>query len=511
MRKFFNLFFNRIAFIGLFFVIQLGLLLLILLEFESDSSIIYVIFEILAVFVMLNIINNKSNPAYKIAWLIPVLVFPVFGAMLYILYSGKGIPKKQRKRGRILTQKYRDAMRSVPSAITEIAELDENAARQAQYLESCATATSFKKTESKYLKTGEIMFEAILEEIKKAEKFIFVQYFIIEEGKMWNTVLDILEEKVKSGVDVRVLYDDFGCILKLPKDYYKALRKKGIKCHVVNRINPVFSSKFNNRDHRKILVIDGNVAFTGGVNMADEYINAVERFGHWLDSGIMLRGAAVRGFTVMFLSTWDYIDNINEDFEPFMPNPEFVDTCADDGYIVPYEDIPADNEYVGKTVYLNMINRAKRYIYFCTPYLVIDNELITALTSAAKSGIDVRIMTPHIPDKKVVFTMTRSYYSVLIEAGVKIYEYTPGFLHSKSCVCDDEYAVCGSINLDFRSLYLHYECAVWLYKSTTVMDMKTDYLETLEKCEELTIEWCNNIPWYRRVWSAVLRAFAPLV
>ena len=351
----------------------------------------------------------------------------------------------------------------------------------------------------------------MIEELKKAKHYIFIEYFIIEEGFMWDSVLDILIKKVREGVDVRVIYDDFGCICKLPHHYDEKLRELGIKCVVFNPVTPVVTVRHNTRDHRKILVIDGHTGFTGGINLADEYINRVERFGHWKDASIMLKGDAVWSLTVMFLQTWNFYNNFIEDYDNYRPEKFKVEEIESDGYVQPYGDSPLDNERLGEFTYLNMINRAKDYIYINTPYFIVDNEITTALELAAKSGVDVRIVTPCVPDKWYVHILTRSYYEQLISVGVKIYEYTPGFIHSKTFVCDDELGVVGTINLDFRSLYFHFECGIWLYKTKSVMEIKEDFLKTLDVCHEVTLEECRNVKWYIRIIRSFLRVFAPLM
>ena len=330
---------------------------------------------------------------------------------------------------------------------------------------------------------------------------------------MWRTILDILEEKVKEGVDVRLIYDDMGCLTTLPHKYYETLRKKGIKCQVFNPFRPILNIIQNNRDHRKFCIIDGYVGFTGGVNLADEYINQKERFGHWKDTAVMLKGEAVWNMTAMFLHMWNVITNNREDnsLEEYLPHVWHPEPFVGDGYVQPFCDSPLDNETVGENVYLNIINRARRYVYICTPYLVIDNEMMTALCLAAKSGVDVRLMTPGIPDKKLVFLLTQSYYEQLLEAGVKIYEYQPGFLHAKSFVCDDKIGVVGTINLDYRSLYLHFEDGVWIYRNKVIYDIRQDFTDTLDYCKPVTLEFCRGRNIVIRAMQSVMRLFAPMM
>jgi len=379
---------------------------------------------------------------------------------------------------------------------------------QSSYLLNIANLPTYENTLVEYLEIGETYYKRLIEELKKAERFIFLEYFIIDEGKMWDSILEILKEKVKEGVDVRVIYDDMGCIVTLPKQYYKTLSKYGIKSCSFNKFVPVLSSRLNNRDHRKIVVIDGRIGFTGGINLADEYINAIEKYGHWKDNGVLIKGKAVFSLTMMFLSIWDSITNQKEDYNKF--KPDYCEKYETDGYVIPYDDNPLDNEKVGQTVYLNLINKAKKYIYITTPYLVIDNELEMSLKIAAKNGIDVKIITPGIPDKKSVNEVTKAYYPNLIESGIEIYEYTPGFIHEKMVIVDDIYATVGTVNLDYRSFYFHFECGILLYKNSSIKDMKKDLVETLTKSKKITIK-DTKINFFRSLKRAILRLFAPLM
>ena len=313
-----------------------------------------------------------------------------------------------------------------------------------------------------YYPLGELAFEEMLKELKKAEKFIFFEYFIVKPGIMWNKILDILKEKAKSGIEVRVMYDDLGCVGSLNKKYPEELKKFGIKCIVFNRLSPLSGIIMNNRDHRKILVIDGKVAFSGGINIADEYINEDSRFGHWKDNGIKISGDAVWNYTVMFLTMWNSFEKVDEDFNKY--KYKFTKNKTNKGYIAPYGESPLDDELLGQNIYLNIINQANDYVYICTPYLITDTDMINSLVLAAKRGVDVRIIIPGIPDKKLVYMLTESYVEPLVSHGVKVYRYTPGFIHGKVFVADDKISTVGTINLDYRSLYLHFECGKILKK-----------------------------------------------
>ena len=328
---------------------------------------------------------------------------------------------------------------------------------------------------------------------------------------MWDPILAILRRKAAEGVDVRVIYDDLGSIFKLPDGYDKLLESYGIRACVFNPFIPVINLRMNNRDHRKICVIDGHTGFTGGINLADEYINVKELHGHWKDTAIMLRGEAVWSLTVMFLTMWDFIKGEEADFDLYRPQVYQRELPPDDGYIQPFADNPLDDEPVGENVYLNMISRAKKYVYITTPYLIPSNEMMTALCNAARSGVDVRIITPHVPDKWYVHMVSRAHYSQLVEAGVRIFEYAPGFIHAKSFVADGLYAVVGTINLDYRSLYLHFECATWMYGASCIQDIYRDFLETEAVSQEITLEQCRAVPFHTRIARNLLKMFAPLM
>lgn len=491
------------------FILQIGVISFFLLKYSESFFDFYLASLTLSIIIVFIIINNKSNPSYKIAWIVPVMIFPIFGGLFYLLYGGNKLSTREKLKMVIQNIEMTNSLKQDDEIIKKIGDKSIYAKNQSEYILNYAKCPVYNNTETTYFKIGEEKFEALLRELKKAEKFIFLEYFIIQEGKMFNSILEILEEKAKQGVDVRLIYDDVGCIVTLPHNYKNTLEAKGIKCRVFNPIKPFFTRRLNNRDHRKIVVIDGDVGFTGGINLADEYINEYEKHGYWKDAGIMLKGDAVWNLTVMFLSMWDYIDNREEDYMKFKPSKNKYYNSK--GYVQPFDDSPLINEPIGETVYLNLINKAKDYIYINTPYLIIDNEMATALKIAAKSGVDIKIVTPYIPDKKFVHAVTKSYYESFIKDGIEIYEFTPGFMHAKTFVVDDEYGVVGSINLDFRSLYLHYECGVWLYKTDSIKSMKDDYLETLKRCHKVTMEECKNTSSIRKVLRLIIRMFAPLL
>lgn len=367
----------------------------------------------------------------------------------------------------------------------------------------------YGQTSVTYFPLGDDMFPEMLRQIEKAEKFIFMEYFILEEGYMWETILELLKKKVKEGVEVRVLYDGMCVLTLLPSFYPRILEKEGIRCKMFAPIKPLFSSHYNNRDHRKILVIDGKTGFTGGINLADEYINKKERFGHWKDTGLMIQGAAVQKFTCMFLEMWNVSERRDPDYETFLTAPDT--DRQDDGYVIPYDVMPYGTERMGKQVYLDILNTACKYVHIMTPYLILDYEMITALTFAAKRGVEVAIIMPHIPDKKYAFALAKTYYNELLEAGVQIWEYEPGFVHAKVFVSDDKKAAVGTVNLDYRSLYHHFECGVFFYGNSEIKKVEEDFQKTKEKSIFITPADYKKLKLTTRLEGKVLRIVAPLM
>ncbi|MGI6085817.1 MAG: cardiolipin synthase [Acetivibrionales bacterium] len=511
MKKVLRVLCGRLVVMAVLMIFQIVFLILLTVKLSTSFIFLYFVFGLLSLVVVFFIASQRSNPAHKLAWVIPILIFPVFGGLLYVLLRSHGGNKKFREKVEASHKRTLPFLKQRTEIMDELEKQDRSAANQSKYILKASGFPIYNNSESVYYSSGEDFFVSFVEELKKAEKYIFIETFIIREGLMWNTILSILEKKAAEGVDVRVMYDDAGCLTSLPYKYYEKLREKGIKCYVFNPFTPLLEVRMNNRDHRKIIVIDGHTAFTGGINLADEYINAYERYGHWKDSAIMVKGEAVWNMTVMFLQLWAYLSNESEDYEKFKACSYCDGICEPDGYVQPYGDSPLDNEPVGEYTYINMISRARDYVYIFTPYLILDHEMVTTLMLAAKSGVDVRIVTPHIPDKWYVFLVTQSYYEVLIEAGVRIFEYTPGFLHSKAFVCDDVIGTVGSINLDYRSLYFHFECGVWLYKTKTVKAIKEDFIETFVKCQEITLEECLSVKPLRRIVRGFFRLFAPLM
>ena len=504
----------RIAILSLALLVQFAVIIAMLIYFNDYFEFFYIFNIVIGVALAILIVNEDSNPAYKLAWVVPILALPLFGIVMYLFFSKNSFGSiEQRRRVEIKDTERKSIERGIElyskNTMEYLRSTDPDAALQVQYLKKHAFAIPYRNTEVKYYPVGEVFLPDFLEDLKNAKKFIFLEYFIICEGKLWSSVLEILTQKVKDGVDVRIIYDDVGSIMKLPGGYEKQLQKLGIKCRVFSPAAPVLSPRLNNRDHRKIAVIDGNIAYTGGINLSDEYANIISRFGHWKDNAVRLYGTAAFSFTVMFASMWDFWNSDNMELEAFLPSIESEPGVT--GVVQPYSDSPLDNEPVGENVYLNIINRAKKYVYIMTPYLIIGNEMLTSLKNAAKCGVDIRIITPSIPDKKFVHATTRSYYETLIESGVRIYEYSPGFLHSKTFVSDDSIATVGSFNLDFRSLYLHFECGTLLYDTPAISDIRADFEETFKICHEVTAAECKKVKLITKISRIILRTLAPLL
>lgn len=450
----------------------------------SASTHVYVTVALAGVFMLaafVSLITRDTNPEYKLPWL-AVIMIPIFGPVMYLLFYERRMSKRESSFLKTAIGELR-GRGVLDSDFPALYEEDPLAAGKARaIMNDDPLAEIYRGSHSEFFSSGEELFSDMIEELSGAEKFIFLEYFIIESGELWDEILDILCDKVNRGVDVRILYDDIGCMKTLPSHYEDTLRKYGIKAHRFSKVNPRVSSVHHNRDHRKICVIDGRVAYTGGVNIADEYINKVKRYGYWLDGGIKLVGEVVGGFVKLFLSNYDFTTKTTSDYAYFLGEVAPSDT-PDGGCYIPFGSGPKPiyKRPSGKNAILNLINQSERYIYITTPYLIIDYDLTEALCNASGRGVDVRIITPGVADKKIVKIMTKSAYPYLIESGVKIYEYTPGFIHAKNIVSDGKYAMVGTINLDFRSLVHHFEDAVWIYGSDTVEDVKNYFFSVIEK------------------------------
>jgi cardiolipin synthase len=502
--------FRRRVFVIALLLGQIGFLLFLIIGSSLTFRYLDWGLNLLSVLVCLYILNKKEKSAYKLTWIFLIMLFPIFGGIFYIFFSFQSNPRRLKKRMTAAGKKIRPCFALPGDLLPAMIEAGEDCIPQTRYLQEYAGFPVYARTQTEYFDSGETFFKKVLEELEQAEHYIFMEFFILRQGDMLNPIINILERKAKQGLDVRVIYDDLGCFMSLPPDYKQQLEARGIKCVVFNPFKPILSSLQNNRDHRKIIAIDGKTAFTGGLNLADEYINIYERFGHWKDSAIMLKGEAAWSLTLIFMQMWNLEYNQQDDYGAFYPWKDAVCPVPSDGYVQPYADSPIDNENVGEHVYIQIINNAKDYVYINTPYLVVDDNLLSALTLAAKSGVDVRIITPHRWDKKIVQITSRSYYRQLVQAGIKVYEYSNGFNHSKTFVSDDKIATVGTTNLDFRSLYLHFECGVLIYKNRAVQAVKEDFLRTIPISHQITLRECarNAVQGFVQ---DVLRLFAPLM
>ena len=506
----FRIVFSRAGIILLLILLQLGIFVATTLYLEEYRAYIYSFLKILSVVVLIYIINDKGNPAFKMTWMLFVLAFPVVGTIFYLyVQTQPGTKFMQRRLSelKIETDQYMQQDQEVVDAMWASKSANANLA---YYLSNSLGFPTYRNTQVKYFPLGEHKFKYLIAELKKAEKFIFMEYFIVEKGYMWDTILKVLRQKVKEGVEVRFMYDGMCAISMLPYQYPKELRKYGIQCKMANKLTPFLSTVQNNRDHRKICVIDGKVGFTGGINLGDEYINKKVRFGHWKDTAVMLRGDAVQSLTMIFLQMWNVDERRPENYEAYL-TPKRSGIRREYGYVIPYADSPFDNENVGEEVYFHILNHAKKYVHIMTPYLILDNEMITTLTRVAKCGIEVIIIMPHIPDKWYAFAVAKTYYKELIEAGVQIYEYTPGFVHAKVFVSDDDTATVGTINLDYRSLYLHFECGAFIYNNSEIDKIERDFQQTLAKSHKVTLMEVKNRTLLTNITGQVLRLLAPLM
>lgn len=510
MGKLFKVLKSRLVLVGLAILLQIVWWFLFMDRLSSYSTSVNMCLRALSLLILLYLIRKDVNSAYKIAWIILVMGFPLFGGALYLLIGNKKPSKHLAVRMALVKGEMGENLAQNKWILKEISDQDPAVAGNIRYIGEYGPYPVWKNTQTKYFPSGEQMYASMLEDLKKAEHYIFLEYFIIQEGIMWDSMLEILEQKVKEGVDVRLIYDDVGCVSLLPFHYADQMEAKGIKCLAFNRFVPFLSLVMNNRDHRKILVIDGHTAYNGGINLADEYINRKERFGYWKDTGIRLHGDAVFNFTLMFLEIWNAFRVPDLDYSLFRPRRWHPEPFEGDGYVLPYGDTPLDYEELGENVYVNILNQAKDYVYIATPYLLISDEMEHALCLAAKRGVDVRILMPGIPDKPTIFFMSKSYYPPLLNAGVKIYEFSPGFVHAKSYVCDDRIATVGTINMDFRSLYLHFECGTFLYGCESVLDVKKDMESCFPRCHQVTPGDCRQ-GMIGNMLTSVLRVLAPLM
>ena len=502
-RSKFELWFGNRLLTTLLLLLQFAVVI-VLIAFGSRFLWLKIALTVFSIITSLHLITGTSKHAFKIPWIILVLLFPVFGGVIYWVLHLQTVSTKLRKSLQTAIQQQHEdfkalcnSQKDAPDSLRDQTFLS--------FMRNSATLPLYQNTDVRYYPDASPMFADMLEDLKSAKRFIFMEYYIIEEGLMWNSILEVLRERVAAGVDVRVMYDDFGSLNSLPYHYQKTLHSFGIKCQVFNRFSPRVTCFHNNRDHRKITVIDGKVAYTGGVNLADEYINEKKLFGHWRDTALRAEGDAAQSFTLMFLQMWGLLSKTSEPLSDFLP--ESTHSVSSTGWIQPYTDNPLDSVHVGERIFLHAINRTQKKICITTPYLIVGDEIISALKGCAQSGVEVCIITPGIPDKKLIYLTTRSYYRELLEAGVKIYTYTPGFIHSKTILSDDDFGVVGTSNMDYRSLYVNFECGACFYNSPILKDLKNDMQEIISLSREVSVADCK-VNFLTKILQDACRVFA---
>lgn len=468
-----------------------------------------------SLFLALRVAAREENGSYKTAWILAILGLPPLGALLWLTWGWRG-PSSGRKKA-LLRAKEEETLFFLPDSgeLSDLAAWEPELGVQAAYLLRISGFGPMDRTQAEYCPLGEDQFAVMLRELPRARRFILLEYFILAPGEMWDSILQILRRKAREGVEVRVIWDDLGCIQTLPGGTRRQLEEWGIHTLVYNPLGPGIDPCLNYRDHRKICVIDGRVGICGGINLADEYINKKRLHGHWKDTAIVLRGPGVWSLTRMFFQLWcsgggGRIDN-PERYQVPWPLEGPGAPPLSPGWVQPYCDSPLDRYQVAENAYLNLVGRAKKYIWLTSPYLILDNRFLQGLCAAAQSGVQVRVLCPRQGDRWFVHLVTRSYYPPLLAAGVEVWEYSPGFIHAKMAVCDGVAAIIGTANLDFRSLYLHHECAVALWRSPAVEEIAGDIERTLEKSQRVTLEELKGEAWWRRALAGLLRLFAPLM
>lgn len=500
---------GRLVFVAIALVSQVVWLYVLAARLNQWSAVIGTATSLLAAVLVLRIYGKHQNAAFKMPWIILILVFPLLGVFLYALFGHKDVTKRMRRRFEEIDPKLLGEIGQEPSVMEELEARDMAVANQCRYIHSFSQYPVYQNTDIKFFAEATDGFEAQLEALSKARRFIFMEYHAIEEQTSFARLKAVLADRAAHGVEVRVLYDDMGSIGFIDPGFIKRMEAVGVQCRCFNPVTPVLNFFMNNRDHRKITVIDGVVGFTGGYNLADEYFNLTHPYGRWKDTGIQLTGQAVEALTVMFLEMWNAMKETDDNYKPYFPKPE--PKTGGEGFVQLYADSPLDGEPLGENVYLNLIKSAQKSLYVMTPYLIISDEMTRELTLAAKRGVDVRVITPGIPDKPLIYKITRSYYAGLVRGGVRVYEYTPGFLHAKQVLCDGKTATVGTINFDFRSLYHHFENGALLYGCSAIGDIERDFADTLAVCREVTEKYAGGRNAVLRVTQCILRLFAPLL
>ena len=512
---FFKFIFSRTMVTIFLILVQMDLLFGIFIGLGRYSTVVMALLNVLGTICLVYLINKDDITEFKLAWAIPICVLPVFGTLLFLFVDrnfGSRQSKKHLRKRLVETAEY---LRTDEHTKEVLQQYPKRVQALPYYMEHTGGYPTFTDCAASYFENGGKMWEDLLQELSRAEDFIFLEYFIIERGEMWDSILEILKEKAAKGVEVRVMYDGMCSILLLPYKYPKVLESYGIKARMFAPILPLLSTHQNNRDHRKILVVDGKVAYTGGVNLADEYVGKKIRFGDWKDTGVKVSGTAVNSFTLMFLQMWNATREAGqEDYARYLWKTPLSVTEKEEsrqGLVMPYADGPHQKENVAERVYMDILNTAQRYVHIMTPYFIVDEKMMEALEYAALRGVDVKLILPHIPDKKIAFAIARNQYPTLLKAGIKVYEYEPGFVHAKSFVSDDCKAVVGSINMDYRSLYHHFECAAYFYDHPVTACVEKDFQQTLLSCRQVDMEYYKSIPAGSRLIGYIVNLFGPLM
>ena len=472
-------------------------------------------FDTLKIGIVIYILYRHDSSAYKISWIVFIMVFPVVGTLAYVLWGNSKLRRKEARKFRKIRVDTEYTLESKEDVKEAIKKEDKRKYNQVNYLNKISGYPVYNNEGIKYFDIGEKFFKSMLEDLKQAKDYIFMEFFIIANGKLWNEVLEVLEEKVYEGVEVHIIIDSLGSIKKKPRHFKEEMKKIGINVYEFNPFTLPINGYINYRDHRKIIVIDGKVSYTGGVNLADEYANLIERFGYWKDVGIKVEGEAVNSFLIMFLRNLEEITLSRIDYNKYIrigvEDRNKVKTKEHQGYILPFADGPDNRKNPVENIYIQTISYAKNYVYMTTPYFIVSEVILNAILNSARSGVDVRVIVPYIPDKKLVNTVTKSYYEVLLEAGVRVYEYKPGFIHSKTFVADDDTSIVGTANMDFRSMNLNFECTTWTYKTGLEKDVRQDFENMLKDCVEIDINKWRKRPLHQKMAEGILAAFSPMM
>ncbi|MGT2910696.1 cardiolipin synthase [Streptococcus cameli] len=515
MKKVFRILYSRTIIVLLLLLITIFTIFWVVGSIANLLPAFLIVLEIFSIIVGIRIINRPMNTSFKLTWIIFVVGLPFFGALFYFILQSNFETRRYRKTFKKQAQALSYYGHTPAKVMNGLAEQDRDQLKLAHYMSEYIGYPLHTNSDAHYFSSGEAWFRSLLEELRKAEQYIFMEYYIVDLGYMWDSILDVLKEKAAQGVEVRFMYDGMNSLSTLPYHYYKTLQEYGIKAKVFSQIIPALSTVQNNRDHRKITIIDGKVAYTGGVNIADEYINKIERFGYWKDAAVMIQGEAVSNFLMMFLQMWNYDEkNSNEDAH-YLSDLKALekDEIETDSYFIGYGESPFDGDAVAKRVYLDMFQSARYSISIMTPYLVLDDETLENLVYAAKRGVRVRILLPHIYDKQIAYLAARTDFETYLKAGIEIYEYTPGFVHSKVVLVDDKKASVGTVNLDFRSFYLNFECGLYIYNHKPVLEaIAKDFDDSIAESMQVTLSsFQATYPWYKRLAGAVITIFNPLL